>query len=99
MAVVQLDARRLGLPHQLVIVGGDDDRGPQAVELDEEAQETARHLRVDVAGRLVGEQQLRLVDDGAGNGGALLLAAGQHVRVGIRSPRPTQRNRSVTSSL
>ena len=56
-------------------------------------KQPARHLRVDVAGRLVGEQQLRLVDDGAGDGRALLLAAGEHVRVGVHAvakPHPLQ---------
>src|SRR5262245_54958028 len=31
MAVVQLQTRRLGLPHQLVVVRGDDDRGAEPV--------------------------------------------------------------------
>lgn len=33
MAVVQLQARRFSLPHQLMVVGGDDYRGPEPVEL------------------------------------------------------------------
>ena len=56
-------------------------------------KQAARHLRVDVAGRLVGEQQLRLVDDGAGDGRALLLAARQHRREGVHAiaqPDPLQ---------
>src|SRR5215813_6957030 len=64
MTFVQFQARRLGLPHQLMIMGGDDDRGAEPVELDEQPQQPARHLRIDVAGRLVGQQQFRLVDDG-----------------------------------
>ena len=36
--------------------------------------------RIDVAGRLVGEQQFRLRDDGARDRGALLLAARQRRR-------------------
>src|SRR5215467_6661465 len=75
MAVVQLQPRRFGLPHQLMVVRGDDDRGPEPVELDEQTQQAARHLRVDVPRRLVCQQQLRLVDDGARNGRALLLTA------------------------
>src|SRR5262245_5187865 len=73
MALVQLQARRLGLTHQLVIVGSDQDRGAEPVELDEQPQEAARHLRVDVAGRLIGEKELGLVDNRAGDGRALLL--------------------------
>src|SRR6266536_201769 len=61
--------------HQGDIVGGDDDRGARLVELDEQAQQPPGEHRVDVAGRLVGEQQLRPGDDGAGDCGALFLAA------------------------
>jgi hypothetical protein len=34
-------------------------------------------MRVEIAGRLVGQQQARRIGDGAANGDALLLAAGQ----------------------
>ena len=37
--------------------------------------------RVEIAGRLVGEQHVRLGDERARNGDALLLAAGQLPRV------------------
>ena len=40
-----------------------------------QAPVTARHLRVDVTGRLVGEQQLGLPDHCAGDRGALLFTA------------------------
>ena len=52
-------APRLDLVHQAEVVGGDDDGGAQPVELDEEAQQPAGERRVDVAGRLVGKQDLR----------------------------------------
>ena len=61
-----------------MIVGGDDHRRAETVQFDKQAQQAARHLGVNVAGGLVGEQQLGLGDDGAGDGGALLLAARQH---------------------
>ena len=48
-------------------------------------KQAARHLRVDVAGRLVGEQQLGLADHGARDGRALLLAARQHRRIGVHA--------------
>ena len=69
---------------QRQIVGGDDDGGPQAIERFEQGQQAARHVRVDVAGRLVGHQNLRPGDDGAGDGDALLLSARQ--RRGPRLP-------------
>ena len=43
-------------------------------------------LRVEVAGGLVRQQHGRLGDDGAGNGHALLLAAGQFAGCGAPSP-------------
>src|SRR5262245_8579441 len=48
MAVVQLEAGRLGLAHELMIVRGDHDRGAEPVELDEQPQQATPHLRVDV---------------------------------------------------
>src|SRR6516225_5329466 len=75
MAVMQLQPRRFGLAHQLMVVRGDDDRGPEPIELDEKPQQAACHLRVDVPRRLICQQQLGLVDDGARNGRALLLTA------------------------
>ena len=40
-----------------------------------------RRLRVEVAGRLVGEQQRRIGDDGAGDRDALFLSARELTRV------------------
>ena len=42
-------------------------------------------VRVEVARRLVGNHEHRLVDEGAGDRDALLLAAGQFDRVGVRA--------------
>src|SRR5690242_19868188 len=42
--------------HQRDIVRGDDDRSPQSIEFDEQPQQPLAEIRVDVAGRLVGEQ-------------------------------------------
>ena len=50
-----------------------------AVELAEELHDLVAGLRVEVAGGLVGQDQLRVVDQRAGDGHALLLAAGQLV--------------------
>ncbi len=49
---------RVDLLHQAEIVGGDHHRGAEPVELDEQAQQAARERRIDIAGRLVGEQDL-----------------------------------------
>ena len=40
---------------------------------------------IEIAGRLVGKQDLRHIDEGAGNGHALLLTAGQFVGVMVGS--------------
>ena len=53
---------------------------PEPVELDEQPQQPARQRRIDIAGRLVGEQELGLLDQGAGDRRALLLAARKHRR-------------------
>src|SRR5258705_13934259 len=53
--------------------------------LDVEALEDAHHLearlRVEIAGRLVGEQQRRVVHQGPRDGDTLLLAAGELIRM------------------
>jgi hypothetical protein len=74
-------------------VRGDDDGGPEPIELDEKAQETACERRIDVAGRLVREQKLGAHDEGTRDGGALLLAARQHRRQRVHAlaePDPAQ---------
>src|SRR5581483_8043393 len=53
------------------------------VEAHEQGHHIHRQLRVEVAGRLVGQQQRRLGHHRAGNADALLLAAGQGQRVGL----------------
>ena len=54
---LQHEARRVEPVHQGVIVGGDDHRGAEPVQLDEETQQAVGDDRIDIAGRLVGEQQ------------------------------------------
>src|SRR5215204_4713391 len=78
--VRQDEAADVELIHEAEVMGRDDDRGAEPVQLDEQPQQPARQRRVDVAGRLVGEEQLRAGDEGAGDRGALLLAAGEHRR-------------------
>ena len=73
------------LIHQRQVVGGDDDRGAGFVQFDEQPQQAARQRGVDVAGRLVGEQQFGPHDQRAGDRRALLLAAGEHRRQGVHA--------------
>src|SRR6185503_21037559 len=60
-----------------------DDRGPLLVELLEELHDLLALARVQVAGRLVSEDHLRVRDHRARDGDELLLAARQLVRVEI----------------
>ncbi len=60
------------------VVGDHDDRvALLLVELAEDAQHLAARLRVEVAGRLVGEHELGREKQGAGDRDPLLLAAGE----------------------
>ena len=72
---MKLQPRRFELPHESMVVRGDQHAGAEPVELDEKTQQAPGHLRVDVTGRLVGEQQLGLPDHRAGDGGSLLFTA------------------------
>src|SRR5258708_3514612 len=83
VAVMEHKATGVVLVHEGDVVGGDDDRGAGFVQLDEQPEKALRQLRIHIAGRLIGEQELRPGDHGAGDGGALLLADGEH-----RRPRP-----------
>ena len=67
---------------QMEIVGGDDHRGAELVQRIEQMEQPVRHFRIDIAGRLVGDQQFGPADHGAGDGDALLLAARQGRRAG-----------------
>ena len=63
---------------QLQVVGGDE-RGNAggADEMHQRVEHMRGRVRVEVAGRLVGQDEARVVGERAGNGGALLLAARQ----------------------
>ena len=66
----------------LRVVGDHDDGlAVLAVELLQQAEDLLGGLAVEVAGRLVADQQRRIGDDRAGDGDALLLAAGQLARL------------------
>src|SRR5690606_14043299 len=75
LAVAELHAGKIEGVEQRQFVRREDDGGPQLVELGEEPHQPERQLGIDIAGRLVREQNVGPADDRAGNGGALLLAA------------------------
>src|SRR5215207_5161925 len=92
-AVAEDQPAGVDLVHEAEVVGGDDNRGAEPVELDEQAQQPPPQRRIDVAGRLVGQQQVGPDDQGPGDGGALLLAARQHRRQNVHAlaePHPAQ---------
>ena len=70
---------RLVIARHVQFVGDHDDGDALVVEFLEHAHDFDARLAVEVAGRLVGQQQRRLVDQRAGDGDALLLAAGKLV--------------------
>src|SRR5688500_6477231 len=75
VTAIQHQAARIVLIHQGKVVSGDHHRRAEAVQLDEEPQQAAGERRVDIARRLVGEQDSWAGDERAGDRGALLLAA------------------------
>ena len=81
LAVVQLDDALAHRVDDLLVVRGHHDGGAGAVDGVQHLHDAQRRSRVEVAGGLVGQQDLRMVHVGAGDGHALLLAAGQLVRV------------------
>ena len=66
------------VPCDLLIVGHHDDGDPVfLVELSKQVHDFPAGLRVEIARRLVGQKDRRFVGHGAGDGHALLLAAGK----------------------
>src|SRR5262245_9303244 len=77
-SLVQHQTAGIVFVHERDIVRGDNDRGPRSIELNEEPQQPLTEIRIDIAGRLVGEQQLWPCNHGAGDCGPLFLASRQH---------------------
>src|SRR5688572_16551424 len=75
-AVLEVDDG-LGELRHLGLVRNHQDGDPGLVELDEEFHDLERALGIEVAGRLVGEQDFGIGHQRAGDGDALLLAARQ----------------------
>ncbi|KAI1691052.1 hypothetical protein DdX_22143 [Ditylenchus destructor] len=66
---------------QFRVVGDHHDGGAGGVDLLQQFHHPARHLRVQVAGRFVGQQQARAAGQGTGDRRSLLLAAGKFIGV------------------
>jgi hypothetical protein len=77
------DQRIRHLTDQLRIVGGDHHGRSQPVQRLEQADQLERHVRIDVAGRFVGDEQFGPADHRAGNRHALLLPAGKRGGLGV----------------
>ncbi len=69
-----------GVLRDVLRMGDQNDRAPFGVKLLEQREDFVAALAVQGAGGLVGENHRRVIDQGTGNGDALLLAAGQFGR-------------------
>ncbi len=68
----------VGIGRHLRLMRYQDDGQPLfAVEAGDRGHDFGRGLRIDIAGRLVGQQDRRVMDQGASDGDALLLTARQ----------------------
>ena len=84
------------------VVGDEHDRPAGGVELAEEAEDVGADVAVEVAGRLVGEDERRVGDERPGDGDPLLLAAGQLGRLvveAVAQPEPLEGGRGAGDPL
>src|SRR5262245_14220602 len=79
--------RAVRVLRDVALVGDEDDGVAVLVELLEQPHDLLARGRVEVPRGLVGQQDRGAHDQGAGDGHALALAAGQLVRL-VRDPRP-----------
>lgn len=61
---------------ELSVMGSDDHRGSSPVDLTEQIHDFEGQLWIEVASRLVGQDDFRVVDDSPGNGQSLLFPVG-----------------------
>src|SRR4051794_7597429 len=73
-AALELDDALPHLVDHLAVVGDHQDRGAAAVDAVEELHDPDRGVRVEVAGRLVADEERRVVDERARDRDTLLLA-------------------------
>lgn len=86
-AVIHED-HQIGLAHRRKAVGDDEGRAVLAQRIDR-FLDTRLRLDVERTGRLVEDEDRRILEDGAGDGDALAFAA----RAGCRARRPSCRSR------
>ena len=94
-ALAQLDHAAAHLVDHLAVVGGDDDGRAGAVDPVDQLHDPDRGLGVEVAGRLVGQQQRRVVHERARDRDALLLAARELVGVVVELGREPDQAQDV----
>ena len=85
---------------ELGIVGGDERReAGRAHEVEQHREDPVRRLGVEVAGGLVGEEERRPVDQRAGDGDALLLAAGELGRAVVEAVAEADAGQELACAL
>ena len=96
--LVQDQTAGVVLVHQRDVVGGNDDRGARSVQFDEQAQQPLTEIGIDIAGRLIGEQQLgRAMTARAMAARCFSPPESTGGNASMRSPRPTHCKSSMTS--
>src|SRR5688572_5351648 len=83
-AVLECDHPASAGADQIAIVRRQEDRRSAQIGLGEDLDDLRRQIRIEIAGRLVGYEDERIVDQRAGDGDPLLLAARQLRRIGIQ---------------
>src|SRR5439155_8040628 len=76
-AVIEGDGASTHTTNELAIVRGHDNGRASRVDFTEQVHDVEREIGVEVARRLIGQHDVRVVDESAGNGDALLFAPGQ----------------------
>ena len=88
------DTRRRRARGDLAVVGDQHDGAPGGVQVDEQRRRSRRWSSVEVAGGLVGEDDRRLGDQGAGDADPLALAARQRARAALAVGAEVRRRRA-----
>ena len=100
-ATVTQEHDPVGPRRQLRVVGDDDPATPRLARREQEPHHRLAVDRVERARRLVGQQQMALAHDGAGDRDPLALAAGELVgeALGARSPRPSSSSAAMPATV
>ena len=92
-AVIERDHAAPDAANQIAIVGRDQHGRAPRVHLAQQIHDVERQIRIEIARRLVGKNQHRVVHQRARDGDALLLAARQLLRIRVHpvlQPHPLQ---------